>query len=390
MSISCDTHSDVLLIGGGLAGLSTALHLAQAGLHVRLLEKESYPRHKVCGEYISNEVLPYLNSLGIDPFAAGATRLQRCLLSAESGRSVEAPLPLGGFGLSRYRLDTLLYQAACQAGADIRQAEAVSLALDEQPARVRSRRHGDFTADLLIGSYGKRSRVDKELGRPFIQHKTPYLGVKAHYAGDFPEDLVALYCFPGGYCGVSKVEEGRINICYLAHQRTFRKYQNLDAYARAVLHQNPALAEILNRVEPLFARPLTISQISFAPKGQAHAQLLLAGDAAGMIHPLCGNGMGMAIASAQLLSTYIIEHVRSPNPQHRSLAQAYSRAWQAQFRRRLQFGRLFNALFYRPALFEWAISTLSRAPWALPFFIRQTHGDFLPPNPLNRKTTETC
>jgi flavin-dependent dehydrogenase len=381
------THSEVLLIGGGLAGLTTALHLSQAGLAVRLLEKESYPRHKVCGEYISNEVLPYLAALGIDPFAAGATRLQRCLISAESGRSVEAPLPLGGFGLSRYRLDELLYRAARAAGADIIQAEVVDLQLDEQPARVRTRKHGSYAAEIVIGSYGKRSRLDKQLGRAFIQQKTPYLGVKAHYAGDFPEDLVALYCFPGGYCGVSKVEERRINICYLAHQRTFQEHQNLASYQTAVLHQNPALANILNHVEPLFERPLTISQISFAPKRQAHQQLLLAGDAAGMIHPLSGNGMGMAIASAQLLSTRIVEHFARPPAERADLASSYSRAWQKQFRQRLQFGRLFNALFYRPTLFEWAISTLSYVPWALPFFVRQTHGELLTGKAISRTNT---
>lgn len=379
---NASTHSEVLLIGGGLAGLTTALHLAKAGLQVRLLEKESYPRHKVCGEYISNEVLPYLNALGVDPFAAGATRLERCLLSAESGRSVEASLPLGGFGLSRYRLDELLYGAARAAGAEIIQAEAMNLEFDTRPAGVQTRKQGRYTADIIIGAYGKRSRLDKQLGRRFIQQKTPYLGVKAHYAGDFPEDLVALYCFPGGYCGVSKVEDGRINICYLAHQNTFRTHQNLAAYEQAVLRQNPALADILDRVEPLFARPLTISQISFAPKRQAHAQLLLAGDAAGMIHPLSGNGMGMAIGSAQLLATRIVSHYSRPDFRWENLATDYSQAWRGKFQRRLQFGRLFNTLFYHPTLFELAIRALSYTPRALPFFVKQTHGTLLSGNAI--------
>ena len=373
-SASGARYSDVLIVGGGLGGLTTALHLAKAGVRVRILEKEAYPRHKVCGEYISNEVLPYLASLGIAPMKAGATDLRRCLLSAESGRSVEAPLPLGGFGLSRYRLDQLLYNAVLNAGGEVDYAEVTDLYADSGVTKVETLRSGSYQARVVIGAYGKRSRLDKKLNRAFINQKTPYLAAKAHYSGDFPEDLVALYCFPGGYCGVSKVEEGRINVCYLAHQRTFKSHQNLAGYEQAVLRQNPELEKILSRIEPVFERPLTISQISFAPKRQAHDQLLLVGDAAGMIHPLCGNGMGMAIVGAQLLSTQILAQLDRPDFSFQALADGYSKAWKAEFQHRLNFGRLFNALFYRPAYFEWAVKGLSYLPWALPFFVRQTHG----------------
>lgn len=374
-SLHFNSHSsDVLIIGGGLGGLTAALHLAKAGVQVRVLEKEAYPRHKVCGEYVSNEVLPYLKTLGVDPVAAGATHLQRCLLSAESGRSVEAPLPLGGFGLSRYRLDQLLFEAVLAAGGKVEFAEVTDVQTDTECTQVHTRRSGTYRARFVIGAYGKRSRLDKKLNRAFIREKTPYLAAKAHYIGAFPEDLVALYCFPGGYCGVSKVEEGRINVCYLAHQRTFRSYQNLAQYEQSVLYQNPELKAILTRLTPVFERPLTISQISFAPKRQAHDQLLLVGDAAGMIHPLCGNGMGMAIAGARLLAKNMLTCLDQPDFHQAHLAEGYSKDWQAAFQHRLNFGRLFNALFYRPIYFEWGIKGLSYLPWALPFFVRQTHG----------------
>jgi flavin-dependent dehydrogenase len=373
-SHSDSPYSDALIIGGGLGGLTAALHLAKAGLSVRVLEKEAYPRHKVCGEYISNEVLPYLKTLGIDPMAAGATHLQRCLLSAESGRSVEAPLPLGGFGLSRYRLDELLYEAVVAAGGAVQFAEVTDVQAGTGLTQVRTRRSGSYQARIVIGAYGKRSRLDKKLNRAFINRKTPYLAAKAHYSGDFPEDLVALYCFPGGYCGVSKVEDGRINVCYLAHERTFKNYQNLAAYEEGVLYQNPELKTILTQLTPIFERPLTISQISFAPKRQAHDQLLLVGDAAGMIHPLCGNGMGMAIVGARLLAKNILTHLDKPAFQATQLAEAYSKDWKEEFQHRLNFGRLFNTLFYQPTYFEWAVKGLSYLPWALPFFVRQTHG----------------
>jgi len=99
---------EVIIIGGGLAGLTNAIHLLQANIKVLLIEKNEYPKHKVCGEYISNEVLPYLFSLDIDPFKIGAQKISRFLLSTPKSKSIEAKLPLGGFGISRYTLDAAL------------------------------------------------------------------------------------------------------------------------------------------------------------------------------------------------------------------------------------------------------------------------------------------
>ncbi|MEM1214789.1 MAG: FAD-dependent oxidoreductase, partial [Bacteroidota bacterium] len=113
----------ILIIGGGLAGLTAALDLRQAGYAVTVLEKGELPRHKVCGEYISNEVLPYLQRLGVDPFAFGATRMERMELSTEQGKRVSSPLPLGGFGISRHCLDGQLKTQLLQAGGLVIQDE---------------------------------------------------------------------------------------------------------------------------------------------------------------------------------------------------------------------------------------------------------------------------
>ena len=102
------TSFDVIIIGGGLAGLTNAIHLSKSIHRVLLIEKNSYPKHKVCGEYISNEVLPYLNSLGIDPIKVGAKQISKVQISTTKGNLIKSELPLGGFGMSRYFLDSLL------------------------------------------------------------------------------------------------------------------------------------------------------------------------------------------------------------------------------------------------------------------------------------------
>ena len=99
-------HSaDIIIIGGGLAGLVSAIHLSKTDLAVIVIEKNEYPKYKVCGEYISNEVLPYLQQLGADPMTTGAKKITRFLLSTTRGKTIETKLPLGGFGVSRFTLD---------------------------------------------------------------------------------------------------------------------------------------------------------------------------------------------------------------------------------------------------------------------------------------------
>ena len=106
----------VIVVGGGLGGLTSALHLSLHGFSVTLIEKNSYPKHKVCGEYLSNEVLPYLKSLGFDPFNYGAKKMKQFELSSVGGKSIKAELPLGGFSLSRFTLDYELLQRAIDKG----------------------------------------------------------------------------------------------------------------------------------------------------------------------------------------------------------------------------------------------------------------------------------
>ncbi len=130
-----NSNYDVIIIGGGLAGLCNAIHLSKFGKSVLLIEKNSYPKHKVCGEYISNEVLPYLAFLGINPFDFGAVKIDNFQLSTTNTQLISAKLPLGGFGISRYQLDSVLSEKAKDNGVTILQETVL---------------HIDFTGDVLL------------------------------------------------------------------------------------------------------------------------------------------------------------------------------------------------------------------------------------------------
>ena len=111
--------SDVLIIGGGLSGLTSAIHLSKFGLKVTLIEKNEFPKHKVCGEYISNEVIPYLNYLDIDISLLKPSNITDLEFSNPKGKIISAKLPLGGFGISRYDLDHYLFEKAKELGCEI-------------------------------------------------------------------------------------------------------------------------------------------------------------------------------------------------------------------------------------------------------------------------------
>ncbi|WP_285008930.1 NAD(P)/FAD-dependent oxidoreductase [Pedobacter faecalis] len=367
------TAHDIIIIGGGLAGLTCAIHLRAAGFSVLLVEKNTYPQHKVCGEYISNEVLPYLQGLGADPLSLGPQKLSRLKLTALNGRSVSCDLPLGGLGISRYKLDEFLYHKAGSAGANLLTDTVTAVRFEDDGFVVSTKEHGEFRGRLAIGAYGKRSVLDQQLARPFIRHASPWLAVKAHYAGDCDPETVALHHFRGGYCGVSKVEDGRLNICYLADYDSFKKYKNITAFNSGVLHQNRHLKDIFQHAKPLFDQPLTISQISFDRKEPVWQHMLMVGDTAGLIHPLCGNGMAMAIHGAKICSELCTSFLRGELSRE-ELETAYDAGWKRQFGRRLRNGHVLSRLARNEKLFDMAMSAAVSFPPLLPYIVKQTHG----------------
>jgi len=367
--------TDILIIGGGLAGLTAGIHLSRHQLRTLLIEKQKYPQHKVCGEYVSNEVLPYLQHLGIRVEALQPSHLHHFLLSTVAGKTIRCDLPLGGFGVSRYALDYHLYQKALAAGVEVLQDQVVDVQFENDYFTVVTSEEKRYAANLVIGAYGKRSNLDKQLQRKFILEKSPWLGIKAHYQAEFPPGLVALHTFRGGYCGLSQVEGGVVNACYLTHYQSFKKYKNTDDFQQHILLQNPFLKDFFSRALPLFDNPLAISQVSFSQKKSVEKHILMCGDTAGLIHPLCGNGMAMAIHSAKIVSELVIKYYQGEIPNRRALEKQYTIAWDHAFKRRLFTGRLVQSVLQKPALTSVLLKGLQWYPQLLSAIVKQTHGE---------------
>lgn len=368
---------DVIVIGAGLAGSSSAIKLAQIGFKVLLLEQQKYPVHKLCGEFLSIESIGAFEGLGIleSIHKVGAHRIQRTYLTTSQGAIFESELPGIALGLSRYQLDLILWQRAQEVGADCRERAVVkTISGNFQTGFVVNTNQGKFTSRFVLGCYGKHSSIQIE-GESSNQNLTPrknspFIAFKAHYLGIKLPGVIELHAFPGGYCGLSQIETGEINVCWIAHERILAS-KNRDI-PNAIL-ENPILAERLQALECVKGTQHRLSQISFDLKDKFPGDMCLIGDAAGMITPLCGDGMAMAIRSAEivvpLVSSFLLEQITENN-----LKREYNHTWHQEFMTRLRLGRLLHHSFIHPHLANLGVNLCHTFPALGRGFINATRG----------------
>jgi flavin-dependent dehydrogenase len=370
-----NTDFDIIIAGGGLSGLWAAIELGES-FKVLLLDPDSYPRHKMCGEYLSAEIADLLSSKGIALPKLTPIAFDEFQISLQNGRKIQTKLPLGGFGISRHHLDLTLYNKASKF-CTIRQERVVEI-YDEDPVQTVITQDARYTCKQVLVATGKRSQLDRQLQREFMKRKSEWLAVKMHYKYDMPVNQVELHNFEGGYAGLSKVETGAVNLCYLTSYRSFKKFKNVDRFQEAVLQENPNLKSFFEQAVPLWEKPITISQISFGSKKQGNSQLIFLGDSAGLIHPLCGNGMAMAIHSAHIAARNVSLFLNDDYTRTK-LIKNYNKQWNRFFSSRMRYGKWIQGILIHPGLTKVMYSVIQRLPFLLPLIIRKTHGKPIKP-----------
>lgn len=370
---------NVAVIGGGLAGLSLAIQCADAGYKTILFEKEQYPFHKVCGEYISNESYPFLERLGVNLSALSLPKISKLIISDVNGKTYHFPLDLGGFGVSRYCLDDLLYRLAISKGVAVFTKTKVNDVVRDEDDFIVTTSTQIFRANVACGAYGKKSNLDLQWKRPFVQQKpnklNHYIGIKYHIRYPHPTDTIALHNFSDGYCGISKIENDICCLCYLTTANNLKKNNNSVAeMEKTVLSANPVLKKIFNEAVFLYRQPLAISQISFDKKTRVENGVLMLGDTAGLITPLCGNGMSMAMHSSLLAFQNIHSYLQQKATRD-EMEKSYEDSWQQQFSKRLFAGRMVQRLFGGNRSTALFLRTMSLFPSLAKGIIRATHGE---------------
>lgn len=368
---------DIAIVGGGLSGLSLSIQLIKAGYTVIVFEKEKYPFHRVCGEYISMESWSFITDLGIDLKAMNLPVIKNLILSSPSGKSIAQPLDLGGFGISRYKLDYELYKLALTLGVQIREKSKVEDVLFNNNTFSIVNKMDTIIAKVVVGSYGKRSNLDLKWQRKFITRKpgklNNYIGIKYHIRTKHPIDTIALHNFKNGYCGISKIEDDKFCLCYLTTAAALKDQGSIARLEKNVLAENPFIKNIFNEAEFLYASPITISQISFDDKSAIDNHILMVGDTAGMITPLCGNGMSMAFHSGKIAFEHITTFLQNKCSRIQ-MEQQYEADWKKHFAGRLTVGRLIQSLFGKVWLTNAVISVLKPFPFIITRLIKATHG----------------
>ncbi len=347
---------DALIVGAGPAGSAAAATLAAAGRRAIVLEKDRFPRAKVCGEFLSGRARPDLRRLGVlADIEAGAEHIERGFLHLPRGRSVAFELPAAGLGVSRSRLDTLLARRAAALGAEVRYGARVT-SIDRGTGsefRVRFLSDGSehtLEARCVIGAWGRWDALDRRLKRRFLAGGSRFFGWSRDFAGG--ERLaghVHLFLFPGGYCGLSRVENGVTNLAGVISERTRRRLGS--GWDVVVAHARRSSAALDAAMANLREGPggfLGIGPVFFTVKPPVENRMLMVGDAAGVIDPFSGEGQAGALGSGILAAEILIRGLDGRISMN-DVARVYTRAWRERFSRPFGWGSVFRRFMLQPS-----------------------------------------
>lgn len=344
---------DILIIGGGPAGSSAAIELAGGGLNVALVEKKSFPREVVCGEFLSREVIDAIRRFGLyDEFLSlHPNRITTFTFVPENGIRASQPLGFEAWSLKRSLFDRMLLRKAEACGAVIMQpAEVIAINRFPEDHEIRCKTPmGEclLRARTVIAAYGKRSLLDRVLKRSFASDRSGMSGVKYHvhrnaFAG-FPDNAIEMYAGENIYCGVNRVNEHEAALCFLS--KGTRPHEALTALVR----RNREFRGLFRGdVESVLhgLSPRGVGDIYFGRREVVESGVYMIGDAAAVIAPLAGDGIGMAIESGQLLARILLR-AKGDSLSRQQAESLYIHEWKRLFRKRLGVASVVQGIALR-------------------------------------------
>lgn len=362
-----NSQSQILIVGAGPAGTSAAIRLAKKGFSVKLIEREKFPRHKLCGEFISPECFVHFKELGVfdEMVSQNGERITETIFYAPNGKSVNVPSKWfsaneTALGLSRAEMDFQLLQRAKQVGVEVlEETQVVGLLMEKEEVCGVKTKTEEITADLTIDATG-RSKVltNKIKGRRTKDKGQSLVGFKAHLKNvEMEKGRCEIYFFRGGYGGLNYVENGVGNHCFLIKSEIVKEFGgDIERILQEVIFKNIRAKETMQNAIPIFDW-LAVSVDGFGVKNLNPAPNLLAiGDAGAFIDPFTGSGMLMALESGEILAKTVERDL--PN---QIIIENYKQLHQQKFQKRLRICQFMRRAAFAPNLAKLLITALSLA-----------------------------
>jgi flavin-dependent dehydrogenase len=376
---------DAIVIGAGPSGSTAALLLARAGWSVAIVEKSSFPRRKVCGEFISATSMPLLHELGVlnDFLRQAGPEVRRVgLFAKDAVLSALMPKPANavaqrGRALGREHLDGLLLQAAQTAGADVWQpwkAHVLRHTGTETVCVIEAeRKPNELAAPVIIAAHGSWEHGSLPTQAAMPHRPGDLLGFKAHFTNsDLPADLMPLLAFPGGYGGMVHTDGGRVSLSCCIRRDTLQDCRSACGHRRAaeaaLHHIESSCAGVRDALQRATLDQAWLSAGPIRPgvRDRYADGIFRIGNCAGEAHPIVAEGISMAMQSAALLCRLLIAG-KAAGQQLAETGGRYAAEWERVFAPRVRASSLFATLAMSPAAAGLGLPLMKSFPGLLTF-----------------------
>ncbi len=368
--ISSNSAYDVIIVGAGPAGSSVAIRLASAGLKILLIEKNKFPREKLCGEFISPECLNHFEELGVMPEIdrSFGTELLETIFFNRKGKGISFKSEWFGnsvkkaLGLSRAEMDNVLIDRAKKLGVDVcEETTAGDLIVDSDKVigiKLRTA-ESEVYASLVIDATGRTHALARQLEKHTVKIPAKFVAFKTHLVEvDLNSNACEIYSYKGGYGGCNAVEDGLFNLCFIASANIVKQLgSDPDRVMREVVFRNRRASNALSDavvIKPWLAVPIDrFGQADLIPANG----LITIGDAAAFIDPFTGSGILLALESAKIASNAILAGSRN-GLNVEKISCDYKASYSTTFHARLRVCSMLRHAAFRPWLAEKAIGVL--------------------------------
>lgn len=362
---------DLIVIGGGVAGCAAAITAARQGARVLLIEKGSYPRHKVCGEFISPEALSILSELlgAAHPVLASANAISQARLFF-THRSMTLPLKAEALSISRHELDLALWEAAIAAGVNARTGiEALDAKRGEHFAIETDK--GQFESKAVVNATGRWARVGPRRKKMPQEPSLRWIGLKAHFRAEESSSEAThstdLYFFKAGagYCGVQYLANGSLNVAALVRIGRAKSLDEVFTLHPALLQRSKAWSSVFPEI--------ATAPVFFAPSQPVSDGILNAGDAAGFVDPFAGDGIALALRAGLMASANLWPAFEGRCSVDFAAAR-YSRQYRARFSSIFRNAALLRRALALPYAIQMPLASSLRVPLIGELAVRLTRG----------------